>query len=137
MRTLTKVLLFVIVLGISKLNTYSKLPEHSPAESHVLRTITYGLGGGMLINTLCGMTAPQIDAEISPNDGFMSCAPFGLAGTLVVARMYIFATGGWGREQWVYANQLVGWSGEQGEWGKETKEVSKEPEGKVGSGDEL
>lgn len=106
MRTFTKILLFLLVLGLAKLNTYTKSPHLSTAESHVLKTITYGVGGGLLVNTLCGMAAPGLDPEIPSSDSFMSCAPFGLAGSVIVARTYVFVTGGWGIEQWWYANQL-------------------------------
>lgn len=106
MRTLTKIILFILVLGLAKLNTYTKSPHLSPAESHVLRTITYGVGGGLLVNTVCGMAAPGLDPEIPDSDSFMSCAPFGLAGTVIVTRAYVFMSGGWGMEQWWYANQL-------------------------------
>lgn len=106
MRTLTKLIIFILVLGLAKLNTYSRSVYLPPAESHVLRTIMYGVGGGLIVNTVCGMAAPGLDPEIPSSDGFMSCAPYGLAGAAIVTRIYVFMTGGWGMEQWWYLNQL-------------------------------
>lgn len=106
MRTVTKIFLFILVLALAKLNTYTKSPHLTPAESHVLRTITYGVGAGLAVNTVCGMAAPNLDPDIPSSDSFISCAPFGLAGSVIAARVYVFVTGGWGIEQWWYANQL-------------------------------
>ncbi|KAH8202079.1 hypothetical protein TruAng_003747 [Truncatella angustata] len=106
MRIFTKITLFLLALGVAKLNTYTNSPHLTLAESHVLKAITYGVGSGLLINTVCGIAAPSIDPEISSSDSFMSCAPFGMAGTLIVARVYVFTTGGWGMEHWWYLNHL-------------------------------
>jgi hypothetical protein len=106
MRLFTNILLLLMILGVVKLNTYTQSPHLTPAESHVLKTITYGVGSGVLINTVCAMAAPAIDPEIPASDSFTSCAPFGLAGSLIVARVHVFTTGGWGAEQWWYLNQL-------------------------------
>ncbi|KAK9424983.1 hypothetical protein SUNI508_13234 [Seiridium unicorne] len=106
MRILTNIFLVLLVLGVARLNTYTKSPDLTPAESNVLRTITYGVGSGLLINTVCGIAAPSLDPEIPSSDSFMSCAPFGIGGSLIVARIYVFTTGGWGLEHWWYLNQL-------------------------------
>ncbi|KAI1860536.1 hypothetical protein JX265_009935 [Neoarthrinium moseri] len=106
MRLFTKIFLFFVALFLARLNSFTRSPTLTPAEAHVLKTVTYGLGGGLLINTLCGIAAPSIDPQVAAADGFMSCAPFGLAGTVITARVYVFTTGGWGMEQWWYANQL-------------------------------
>ncbi|ETS77315.1 hypothetical protein PFICI_11189 [Pestalotiopsis fici W106-1] len=106
MRLFTKVFLCLLVIGLAKLNAYTKSSQVTPAESHVLKTITYGVGAGLLVNTVCGIAAPSLDPDIPASESFMSCSPFGFAGSLIVARVYVFTTGGWGFEQWWYVNQL-------------------------------
>lgn len=106
MRTLTTILLLVALFGLARLNTYASSPDVSRAESHVLKTIVYGLGGGLLINGLCGTAAPHLDPEIKASDGFVSCVPFGVAATVATARIYTFDIGGWTNEEWWYARHL-------------------------------
>lgn len=106
MRLFTRFLLFLMVLGLAKLNSYTKSPQITPTQSQVLKTITYSLGGGLLMNTVCGIVAPSLDPDIPSSDSFMSCSPFGLAGSLIIARVHIFTTGGWKFEHWWYVNQL-------------------------------
>lgn len=107
MRLITKFFLLLLALGLVKLNTYTKSSQVTPAESHVLKTITYGIGAGLLINTACGLAAPSLDPDIPASDSFASCSPFGLAGSLIVARVYVHTTGGWGWEQWWYVNEKL------------------------------
>jgi hypothetical protein len=52
------------------------------------------------------MVAPHLDSEVATRDSFISCAPFGVAGAAIVSRMYVFQSGGWGRQEWNYSNQL-------------------------------
>lgn len=106
MRLFTKFLIFLMVIGLAKLNNYTKSPHITPAQSQVLKTITHSLGGGLLMNTVCGIAAPRLDPDIPSSDSFMSCSPFGLSGALIITRVHIFTAGGWKFDHWSYFYQL-------------------------------
>jgi hypothetical protein len=106
MRAFTTILLLAALFGLARLNTYASSPDLSRAESHVLRTIAYSVGSGLLTNGLCGILAPRLDPEIKAKDAFTSCMPFGLAGTAITIKLYMFATTSWKAEEWQYAKQL-------------------------------
>jgi hypothetical protein len=107
MRTLTNILVFILILaGTGKLNTYTQQPHLHPAEARVLEMVTYGLGGGLAVNTVCAFAAPYLDPDIPGRDGFVSCAPYGILASCITSRLYVYLTGGWALEEWWFARRL-------------------------------
>ena len=150
MRIIVLLSLLLTTLLIHHNATHLSTP---PAQTSVLLTTSYALGGGTLTNALCAMGA-YLTAAVPKGMECEACVPWSIAVVALTARLHVFARGGWGGEERAYAWGLGGrgmrwaiggparWLETFGEWEGEGKgrvgdEWLGEKEGLVGEGEEL
>src|SRR5689334_9209175 len=92
-----KSIALLILYGISfgLLYTWSVDPNVDPAERHVLTTTVYSIGGSTALNTVCAILAYNYGLVEPAGSETEACIPYSIAAAAVIARMHMYATGGY------------------------------------------
>ncbi|KAH8886517.1 hypothetical protein GQ53DRAFT_750542 [Thozetella sp. PMI_491] len=72
------------------------------ADRHVLTTSVYSLGGATMVNTACVLIGAQYNLVEPAGAEMEACVPYTLATAGVIARIYMWSTGGFREEEWAY-----------------------------------